>query len=104
MSIVVPLEDLAGEIAERGAGYLLSAAGGRPHILHLNFVVDGIELRAEVGPSAKANIEAQPAVAVLWPGRTADEYSLIADGEATIDGEATVVVTAVGAMLHRPAP
>ena len=104
MSIVVPLEDLADQVAERGAGYLMTTAGGRPHILHLNFVVTGTELRAEVGTSAKANIGDQPEVSMLWPGRTADEYSLIADGEATIEGDATAVITAVGAILHRPAP
>ncbi len=66
--------------------------------------MDGTELRAEVGRSARTNIGVQPAVSVLWSARTTDEYSLIVDGTATISGEATAVIVATGAVLHRPAP
>ncbi|MCP5030300.1 MAG: hypothetical protein GY939_00750, partial [Actinomycetia bacterium] len=105
MSTVVPLEELADEIAKRGAGYLLTTtADSRPHILHLNFAVDGTELRVEVGRSARINIGAQPAVSILWPAQATDEYSLIVDGTATISDEATAVIIATGAVLHRPAP
>jgi hypothetical protein len=105
MSISVPLEELAAELAERGAGYVLTSnAGSRPHIMHVHFVTDGTELRAEVGRSAVANIRAEPAVALLWPPTADDEYSLIVDGTAIIEGEATAVITAVGAIRHRPAP
>ncbi len=105
MSIVVSLEELAGEIAKRGAGYLLTTtADSRPHILHLSFSVDGTELRAEVGRSAVTNIEAQSAVSLLWPARSTDDYSLIVDGTASISDEAMAVIVASGAVLHRPAP
>ena len=113
MSITVPLDELAGRIAQRGAGYLLTAAdGGRPHVLHLNFGVDGVVLRAEVGRSAVANITAQPEVSLLWPASDDQTYSLIVDATATIehdsaagdDAPATAVITATGAILHRPAP
>ncbi len=104
MSIVVALDDLAAEVAKRGPGYLLSAsAASRPHVMQLRFDVDGVELRSEVGRSAARNIGAQPAVTVLWPPEESGGYSLIVDAEAVIEGEATAVITATNAVLHRPA-
>lgn len=109
MSIKVPLDELADAVAVRGAGYLLSAGGGRPHVMHLTFEAEGPVLRAAIGRSAAANIAAQPAVTLLWPP-TDDGYSLIVDAEAVVDGDPegdvppTVVATASGAVLHRPAP
>lgn len=103
MSIAVPLDELADEVAKRGAGYLLTAtADGRPHVMHLQFAVDGAVLRSPVGRSATRNIEAEPAVTLLWPPLE-DGYSLIVDGEAVVE-EAGAVVTAISAVLHRPAP
>lgn len=109
MSIPVALEDLAAAVAERGPGYLLTTTeGGRPHVLHLRFEVSGVELRCPVSRTAVRNIGAQPAVTLLWPPLD-DGYSLIVDATAAIqrpaaDGaEAAAVLTAVGAILHRPA-
>ena len=104
MSIEVPLPDLAAEVANRGPGYLLTATtDSRPHVMHLNFAADGPVLRTDVGRSAARNIVAQPAVTLLWPPPEPGGYSLIVDGEAAIEGEATAVVTATHAVLHRPA-
>jgi len=111
MSIQVPLEDLAGEVAKRGPGYLLTTnAESRPHVMNFRFSVDGKRLRSDVGRSAAANITSQPAVTLLWPPDTDGEhigYSLIVDGEAAIDtaadGSATASITAINAVLHRPA-
>ncbi|MDH4074480.1 MAG: hypothetical protein OEW29_00990 [Acidimicrobiia bacterium] len=113
MSIPVPLEDLAAEVARRGPGYLLTAAGGsRPHLLQLRFEVtagaDGVELRAPVSRTATRNIEAQPAVTLLW-SPLEDGHSLVVDAVAAIErpaadgAEAVAVLTAVKALLHRPA-
>ncbi|MEM9134019.1 MAG: pyridoxamine 5'-phosphate oxidase [Actinomycetota bacterium] len=109
MSIKVPLDELADTVAGRGPGYLLTAGGGRPHVMHVSFEADGSVLRAPVGRSAAANIGAQPAVTLLWPPAD-DGYSLIVDAEAVVEGDPegdtppTVVATATGAVLHRPAP
>lgn len=115
MSIPVALDDLPAEVARRGAGYLLtSTEGSRPHMLHLRFDVtagaDGeVTLRAPVSRTATRNIEAQPAVTLLW-APLQDGHSLVVDAEAAIarpaaDGaEAVAVLTAVKALLHRPAP
>ncbi|MGF1596536.1 MAG: pyridoxamine 5'-phosphate oxidase family protein [Acidimicrobiales bacterium] len=104
MSIKVAIEELATAVAERGPAYLLTTVpDGRPHVMHLQFAVDGGELRAEgLGRTATANIGAQPAVTLLW-SPDGDGYSLIVDGEATADGAGGVVVTALDAVLHRPA-
>lgn len=110
MSIKVTLDQLADEIAKRGAGYLLSASGeARPHVMHLVFDVDGTEMRAPVGRSAARNIAAQPEVTLLWPQQEADGYSLIVDATAVVegdpegDGPPVLIATASGAVLHRPA-
>ena len=107
MSISVALDDLAGEVAKRGPGYLLTtAADSRPHVMHLRWTMEGIELRAGVGRSASANISAQAAVTLLWPPEEDGGYSLIVDGDASIADGADgpiAVVTAQGAVLHRPA-
>ena len=111
MSIQVPLDDLAAEVAKRGAGYLLTtSADSRPHVMQLRFIVEDDKLRSGVGRSAAANIAAQAAVTLLWPPDDDGEhigYSLIVDGEAAIDtaadGSATASITAINAVLHRPA-
>lgn len=103
MSIAVPLEELADRVAERGAGYLLTTAPDRPHVMHLTFQVDGAELRTTVGRSATRNIEAQPAVTLLWPPEEDGGYSLIVDATATVGADSEALITATGAVLHRPA-
>jgi hypothetical protein len=104
MSIKVALEDVAGEVARRGPGYLLTTdAGSRPHVMHLTFTVDGDQLRTTVGRSAARNVGAQPAVTLLWPPEEPGGYTLIVDATAELDGELMVAVTPVGAVLHRPA-
>lgn len=110
MSIRVELADLPGEILQRGvAGFLLtSVMDSRPHAAHLSFEVaaaDGqVELRASAGRTARGNIGMRPSVAVLWPATASDSHSLIVDGEARLDGDDHVIITAVSAILHRPAP
>lgn len=110
MSIPVPLAELAGEVGKRGPGYLLTTtADSRPHVMHLRLTVKGTELRSEVGRSATRNIVAQPAVTLLWPAVEDGGLSLIVDGTATIvdaataEGAAVAVISATGAVLHRPA-
>jgi hypothetical protein len=48
-----------------------------------------------------ANIASRPQVAILWPPRDTDGFSLIVDADAHV--EASVVhLTATRAILHRP--
>ncbi len=121
MSIQVPLEDLAAEVARRGPGYLLTATpGGRPHVMHVVFdrldgesgedAAAGGRFRVGIGRTAAANIAAEEAVSLLWPpidaGGEHDGYSLIADATAAVEAAADgsfAVLTPVHAILHRPA-
>jgi hypothetical protein len=104
------LDDLEGEVSRRGPGYLLTASGSeRPHVMQLRFSIDGHVLRATVGRSAARDLVAQPAATLLWPPFDDTDrpdlagYSLIVDATGTIEGEATAVLSAVSAVLHRPA-
>lgn len=124
MSIRVDLADLPNHIVRRGGGYLLtSIMDSRPHATHLRFDVaaaDGqVQLRAQVGRTSLANCRHRPAVTVLFPavvpgsiegepavvdGTNVDEYSLIIDGEARLDGDSHVIIAVTGSVFHRPVP
>ena len=103
MSIAVALDDLPAEIATRGFAYLLTAADdGRPHAVALvPTVVDGA-LRFDAGRGTCANARARGAVAVVFPPTGDDPFSLVIDGDATVD-VSTVVVVPTNAIRHRPA-
>ena len=106
MSIPVPLERLRAEIAERGEGaYLLTVADdARPHAVHVAVRWEGNLLVAEVGKRSAANAAARAAVSLLYPLRSAGDYSLIVDGIATVSAAGErVSVTPAKAVLHRPA-
>jgi hypothetical protein len=109
MSIPVALEKLRTAIAERGAGaYLLTVSDdGRAHAVHVQFVWEGDALVAAVGKRSAANALARAAVSLLYPLRSADDYSLIIDGNAQVQSRAEaprVLVTPTKAVLHRAAP
>ena len=104
MSIPVDLADLNTALADFGAGYLLTAApGGRikavtvePRIVAGRMVVSG------PGRGSVANAGANPQVTVLFPPLAQRGYTLLVDGEASVEGD-DVHVRPSGAVLHRPA-
>jgi hypothetical protein len=104
VSVAVALEDLPGELDHWGFGYLLTASDdGRPHAVALIPVVaDGV-LRFEAGGRTCRNAAARPGVSIVFPPVTDDGFSLVVDGDATVDGD-SVVVTPTSAVRHRPAP
>jgi hypothetical protein len=104
VSIPVDLDELAGQIDARGFGYLLTVGDdGRPHAVALRPAVDGATLRFAAGGRTAANAVARPDVAVVFPPHEGDDFSLVADGTATVEGS-TVVVVVRSAVRHRPAP
>lgn len=107
MSIRVELDALADEVQGRGAGYLITTGlDGRPHTTSAQLSIAGETLQCGAGRKTSANIAAQPKVALLWPPTEPGGYSLIIDGDATIDGEddeRRAIITATGAILHRSA-
>lgn len=119
MSIRVDMADLPAEIVKRGSGFLLSSImDSRPHAAHLRFEVaaaDGqVQMRASAGRTARANCQTRPSVTVLFPATAETEaddaasegadHSLIIDGEALVTEDEHIIISVVGAVLHRPAP
>ena len=107
MSIPVPVDRLRAAVDERGrTAYLLTVSDdGRPHVVHGPVGWEGDALAVEVGRRSAANATARPAaVSLLYPLRTADDYSLIVDGTAVVGPDGRVLVTPTKAVLHRPAP
>ena len=110
MSIRVEMADLPEEIVNRGPGFLLSSIlDSRPHAANLRWEVAAaegqVQMRAAAGKTARANCRMRPAVTLLFPAADDDGHSLIVDGEARVDEEDEhVIVTVVGAVLHRPRP
>ncbi len=109
MSIRLELVDLPAEIPKWGFGYLVTVSDdGRPHVLALVPGVTAGEapvLRFDAGGGrACRNAGARPDVAVVFPPAAhSDGFSLVLDGEASVDG-AFVDVRVTSALLHRPAP
>lgn len=105
MSIPVELRGLGEAIARYRFAYLLTAgAGAAPHAVAVTPVLrEGELLLSAPGRRSRANVLAQPRVSLVWPPESADDYSLIVDGEAALDGE-TLRIHPERAVLHRPAP
>jgi hypothetical protein len=106
VSIKLELSDLPNELPKWGFGYLLTGTdSGRPHLLALRPQFDGEVLRFDAGGgSACRNVTARPQVTAVFPPHAdADGYSLVVDGDASVDGD-VVVVRPTRVLLHRPAP
>ncbi len=61
-------------------------ADARPHALHGTVRWERGTLIVDVGRRSAANKAARPAVSLLYPVRTDDDYSLIVDGTAAVLG------------------
>ena len=99
------LSRLEAAVKERGSGaYVMTvSAEGRPHVTYAPVRWEGDGLAAEVGASTASNAQAKPLVTLLFPVRSADDYSLIVDGSAAVDpGRQRLFLTPTRAVLHRP--
>jgi hypothetical protein len=103
MSIAVDLAELGTTLQDHPWGYLVTVRDdGRAQTLAVpTQFVDGT-LLASVGGRTAANAVARSQVTMVFPGATGQQYSLIVDGDAVVDGE-QVRVTPTWAVLHRPA-
>lgn len=100
------LHRLGKAVAERGPGaYVLTVSDdGRPHAVYLNIVWSDGRLVAEVGNTTAANAKARPEISLLFPVRTAGDYSFFVDGRATVESGDKVhrlVLTPTRAVFHR---
>lgn len=107
MSIPVDPADLHRALADFESGYLLTTTTGdapRVKVVTVDPVAgEGGTLRiAGPGRGTLRNLDANDAVTVVLPPRERHGYTLLVDGTARVDGD-DVVVTATGAVLHRPA-
>jgi hypothetical protein len=105
VSISVALDELADAVGRQAPfAYLLTVSDdGRVHPIAVTLAVGAGELRCNAGGRSRTNAQARPAISLVWPPLETGGYSLIVDGDASIDGE-TVVIHPTGAVLHRPAP
>lgn len=105
MSIPVALPELGQAMARYRFAYLLTAsAKGAPHATATAVTLQGGVLHiVGIGRRTRANIEREPAVALVWPPLSPDEHSLIVEGTAALEGEG-LRVTPTRAVLHRSAP
>jgi hypothetical protein len=101
MSVGVELEELRAQIASAGADvFLLSVRdASRPHAVSAVVTWDGDDLVVPASSRSASNVEAAPSVTLLWPS-SGQEYSLIVDGTARVDGE-RLRITPTHAVLHR---
>lgn len=108
MSIPVELDVLEAKTGEYGWAYLLTVGDDmRSKIVACQPEWhDGVMCFAAGGGSAR-NSTSHPAVAVTFPPFEPEGYTLIVDGDASVQetGDAPWVhVAPTGAVLHRPAP
>lgn len=110
MSVAVPIDELADELARWDFCYLLTVSDDRrPHLVALRPDVVTVEgktvLRFDAGGGrAGRNAAQRPQVSVVFPPtETTDGFSLVVDGTATVEGN-DVDVQPTSAVLHRPAP
>jgi hypothetical protein len=105
MSVPVAIADLAATTGEYGWAYLLTVRDDlRPHVVAVTPVWNGDQLSMSVGRGTARNAATRPAVSLCYPPVTDGGYSLIVDGIASVEEEATVRFAPSGAVLHRPAP
>jgi hypothetical protein len=105
MSIPVEMDEVRAVAANQAPfAYLLTVSDdASPHAVAIRPAIGGAEITFEAGKRSCANAHARPSVSLLWPPARPDDYSLIVDGTASVDGS-TVRITPQRAVRHRPAP
>jgi hypothetical protein len=105
MSIPVAIADLATKTNEYGWAYLLTVRDDlRAHIVAVTPEWSGDQLLISVGRGTGRNAAERPNVSLCYPPVDAGGYSLIVDGDATVEDDSTIRFAPTGAVLHRPAP
>lgn len=103
MSIPVDVDQLAGPLAERGPGYLLTAgADGRVKAVTVEPELREGALVCAGSRGSARNLEANPVATLLFPPAQERGYTLLVDGTAAATGD-RIVFTPTSAVLHRPA-
>lgn len=105
MSIPVELDDLREVAAQQAPfAYLLTVSDdSSAHAVAITPNIGAGSITCDAGRRSCANARVRPNVSLLWPPARPDDYSLIVDGHATVDGS-SVNITPERAVRHRPAP
>jgi hypothetical protein len=105
MSIRVDLNELRAVAATQAPfAYLLTVSDdARAHAVAIAPSIGDGTITCDAGNSSCANARNRPNVSLLWPPARPDDYSLIVDGHASVDGS-SVTITPARAVRHRPAP
>ena len=105
MSIKVELNDVQ-RIASQQApfAYFLTVTDDQgAHLVAITPAFGDGVITLDAGNTSCKNASVRANVSLLWPPATFDDYSLIVDGRAEVDGS-TVTITPTRAVRHRPAP
>ncbi len=93
MSIPVAIDDLAPAIEQYRWAYLLTVRDDlRAHIVAVTPAWDGDALVMEVGKGTGRNASERPAVSLCYPPTEPEGYSLIIDGDASVEGQSVGAV------------
>lgn len=76
--------------------HVLATVESNPAVVRITGFGRGVAKR--LGESSN-----KPSLSLLWPAVDGQEFSLIADGEGTVDGD-VISIAVSAAVLHRPAP
>jgi hypothetical protein len=108
MNDEVSIDRLRKQISRRGGFAFLLTVGddGRSHSVSVDVDWDGDQLAMGTGSRSLANAKARPLVSLLWPARSARNYSLMVDGTVTSatgtgTGDNRIVISPTRAVLHR---
>ena len=109
MSVKVEPTHIVEHLAGREFVYLITNSNERSHVVALRAELVGNEARfTNTGRTPLANVVANSSVTLTWPPCDSTQthehakYSLVADGEATIEGD-ELLVRITNAVFHRPA-
>lgn len=101
----VQLSTLAEALQRYPMGYVLTANGDRaPHASPVSIELEaGVLVVSGIGRHTRENAVRQPAVGLVWPPQSVEDYSLFVDGTAEVT-ERGMRITPTRAVLHRPVP
>ena len=108
MSIRIEPSDLADRLEGRDFAYLVTTGGERAHVVASRCTVEaGRVTVSRAGRTTLANVAATSNITLVWPPTSVEvehrEYSVVADGRATIVDGDVIEVSVTNAVFHRPA-
>jgi len=106
MTIPVAVADLRSKTAEYRWAYVVTVRDDQtPHIVAVSPAWSDGELVFDVGRTTAANTTSRSNLTLCYPPPPGgDGYSLIVDGDATVDERGQLRFRPRAGILHRPAP